>query len=217
MAAVVDRFSLSLDFSSEKLGPDILWYNPPQQYKLRCNGDTGLKVFSKGQTDFWKRTYYNPQIIKDDGHLLHLVVKQMNSVIETSFELKALNQFDQAGIMVRVDGDHWIKTGLEYVDGECSMSCVVTNRWSDWSTQSWNSNKLALRVHKINDDYVVESKLPDGSPDDWKFVRIAHLESGGKAVKIGLYCCSPTKEGMSVVFDLLSIQHSDGTYHHKAS
>lgn len=46
MAAVVDRFSLSLDFSSEKLGPDILWYNPPQQYKLRCNGDTGLKVFS---------------------------------------------------------------------------------------------------------------------------------------------------------------------------
>ena len=41
------------------------------------------------------RTYYNPQIIKDDGHLLHLVVKQTNSVIETSFELKALNQFDQ--------------------------------------------------------------------------------------------------------------------------
>lgn len=39
------------------------------------------------------------------------------------------------------------------------MSCVVTNRWSDWSTQSWNSNKLALRVHKINDDYVVSDSI----------------------------------------------------------
>jgi len=33
-------------------------------------------------------------------------------------------------------------------------------------------------------------------------------------VKMGLYCCSPTKEGMNVVFDQLSIQHSDGSYHH---
>ena len=39
------------------------------------------------------------------------------------------------------------------------MSCVVTNRWSDWSTQSWSSNKLALRVHKINDDYVVSDRI----------------------------------------------------------
>ena len=46
MAAVGEKFCLSLNFSSEKLGPDVLWYNPPQQYKLRCNGDTGLKVLS---------------------------------------------------------------------------------------------------------------------------------------------------------------------------
>ena len=37
------------------------------------------------------------------------------------------------------------------------MSCVVTNKWSDWSTQSWKDNKLALRVHKIQDDYVVRA------------------------------------------------------------
>lgn len=46
MAAVGEQFCLSLNFSSEKLGPDVLWYNPPQQYKLRCNGDTGIKVLS---------------------------------------------------------------------------------------------------------------------------------------------------------------------------
>ena len=37
------------------------------------------------------------------------------------------------------------------------MSCVATNGWSDWSTQSWKENKLALRVHKIGDDYVVRT------------------------------------------------------------
>ena len=60
----------------------------------------------------------------------------------------------------------------------------------------------------------IERKLPSESSEDWKFVRIAHLDSGGNAVKIGLYCCSPTEEGMSVVFDKLSIQPSDGTYNH---
>ena len=74
-------------------------------------------------------------------------------------------------------------------------------------------------VHNENFFFLVqiESKLPSGSSDEWKFVRICHLDSRGNAVKIGLYCCSPTKEGMSVVFDQLSIQHSDGSYHHKAS
>ena len=63
----------------------------------------------------------------------------------------------------------------------------------------------------------IERKSPDDSSEEWKFARIAHLDSGGNAVRIGLYCCSPTEEGMSVVFDKLSIQPSDGKYHHTAS
>ena len=59
-------------------------------YRMHC-----ILLFKVFYIISFSRTYYNPQIIKDDGHLLHLVVKQMNSVIETSFELKALNQFDQ--------------------------------------------------------------------------------------------------------------------------
>ena len=50
---------------------------------------------------FFNRTYYNPEIIKDNGHLLNLVVKQTNSIIETSFELSPVNQFDQVCILVK--------------------------------------------------------------------------------------------------------------------
>ena len=45
--------------------------------------------------------------------------------------------------------------GLEFVDGHFFMSCVVTNKWSDCSTHLWAESMLALRIHKIQDDYVV--------------------------------------------------------------
>ena len=44
MAAVEFRSSFSLDFSAKKLGPDFLWYNPPEKFKTRQNGQTGLQV-----------------------------------------------------------------------------------------------------------------------------------------------------------------------------
>ena len=46
MADVGKQFCLSLDFASEKLGPDVLWFNPPAKYQLRSNGSSGVKIFS---------------------------------------------------------------------------------------------------------------------------------------------------------------------------
>ena len=39
------------------------------------------------------------------------------------------------------------------------MSCVVTNKFSDWSKLPWVDNRIALRVHKMHDDYVVGTLL----------------------------------------------------------
>jgi regulation of enolase protein 1 (concanavalin A-like superfamily) len=44
-------------------------------------------------------------------------------------------QYDQAGLMLRVDAEHWIKAGLEFADGRLWLSVVVTNGVSDWSQQ----------------------------------------------------------------------------------
>ena len=54
--------------------------------------------------------------------------------MEVLFELHAVSQFDQAGLIVYVDEDHWLKAGIEVVDGIPRLSCVVTNNYSDWST-----------------------------------------------------------------------------------
>ena len=52
MADVGEQFCLSLDFTSEKLGPDVLWFNPPAKYQLRCNGSSGVKIFSVSCTEW---------------------------------------------------------------------------------------------------------------------------------------------------------------------
>ena len=41
------------------------------------------------------------------------------------------------------------------VDGNCKLSCVTTNVYSDWSTQLWPTNRLAIRVYKLGNDFVV--------------------------------------------------------------
>ena len=47
--------------------------------------------------------------------------------MEVTFELTPARQFDQGGLFVRVDDEHWIKAGIEVVDGKPRLSCVVTN------------------------------------------------------------------------------------------
>lgn len=53
------------------------------------------------------------------------------------------------GLVVRLDGEHWLKCGLEYCDRRCQLSVVVTkNGYSDWSKVAYPGTHLTLRVYK---------------------------------------------------------------------
>ena len=92
---------------------------------------------------------------------MHLAgITEPDYTLETSFLLTPINQFDQAGLVIHYSADCWVKTGLEYVDGKCRLSCVVTNGgYSDWSTQPWPSFELRIRIHKIGSRYVTTYTL----------------------------------------------------------
>lgn len=103
-----------------------------------------FELFPPAKKDFWRKTYYDPVLLKDDGPFLYCALPLQNNegapqfyTIETSFILTAFSQFDQAGLMIRLDAEHWIKCGIEVVDRVPRLSCVVTNEYSDWSTQTW--------------------------------------------------------------------------------
>ena len=70
--------------------------------------------------------------------------------------------FDQAGLMIYFSETHWLKTGIEVVDGIPRLACVVTNNFSDWSTQGWKELSLRIRVTQKGDgSYVVEAHMPN--------------------------------------------------------
>ena len=188
---------------------------------------TELTIVPPAKKDYWRKTYYDPIMIKDDGPFLHTV----NHVLETAgfytiavqFDLQAARQFDQAGIMIRVNAEHWIKTGIEVVDGHARLSCVVTNGYSDWSTQAWTGQqqdntvgvlvqKVPLRVHWRAGSVVVESQL---MPEIWDFIRIAHLETGAATTfQAGVFACAPAdQQGTRAVFRDFSIRRGSHMEH----
>lgn len=172
----------------------LQWYCAPESWEntdpnLLEGKDGWWKVDAKGQLivaapakkDFWRKTYYTPLVVKDDGPCLFATIPMDKIVtVETSFTISPKRQFDQAGICVRINHEHWLKTGIEMVDGTPRLSCVVTNVYSDWSTQVWHEPGARIRVHILpNGTFVVEAaKSIDASSSDWSFVRIAHLSAG---------------------------------------
>lgn len=146
--------------------------------------DQKLLLAPPAKKDFWRKTYYEPVLlVKDDGPFLYTTIQESHLpvTIETSFSLTAKNQFDQAGILIRLDHEHWIKTGIEVVDGTPRLSCVVTNGFSDWSTQTWHEAAIKIRVHILpqrGGSFVVEAAPIDGEEQSWSFLRIAHMHRG---------------------------------------
>jgi uncharacterized protein len=181
------------------------------------------------KTDFWQKTYYEPVLVADNAPYLYHVIQPGGRrwTMGTQFALVAESNFDQAGLFLRVDTDHWIKAGIEFVDDRPRLSCVVTNGYSDWSTQVVNTKtagnhssiRCKLRLHGCADaSFVVEAWMDDA--EKWEFVRIAHLDAVNSSteLKVGVYAACPTdqKGGCKAVFDSLHI-HWGSSFDHKAT
>jgi len=180
---------------------------------------TALTIVPPAKKDYWRKTYYEPLLVKDDGPFLYADLPETEEdaadgggivgsgryryyTVEAKFVLYADRQFDQAGIMVRRDSRRWIKAGIEVVDGQPRMSCVVTNDYSDWSTQPWSNYEVIeslptkegdddgkttasvrveaeIRVHCRGTSFVVEARNAadeeNGGEAKWEFIRIAHM------------------------------------------
>lgn len=188
---------------------DLKWWNSPDSW---CFDESGLVVNMNAKQDFWRKTYYKPLLIKNNGHLLYKEFDiQENVMLETHFKLNTKHQFDQGGLMVYIDEEHWIKTGIENADGVNRLSCVVTNCYSDWSTQVYNSGELSIRLYKLGSDFIVERK---DDKDTWSFIRICHLNwESPKSFRFGLFACSPTEAGGSVVFSYAKYKQVDSFHH----
>ena len=199
--------NLLIDESFDKptLDAQLEWFNPPPAWRIER---AHLVVQPGAKTDYWQKTHYG--FVADSGHFLFARVGG-DFVMTTQVRFYPANQYDQAGLMVRISPQCWLKTSVESEPDEADkLGAVVTNGgYSDWSVQDFHDDQLTLRVRREGSDYMVEY-LSAGTPADphWTLMRVAHLydDDGEMPVRCGLYACSPLGEGYSAEFAYLKIE-----------
>jgi regulation of enolase protein 1 (concanavalin A-like superfamily) len=193
-------------FLSASVPPGFYWLNEPTSYRL----GNGLEIHTDEKTDFWQNTHYGFR--RDNGHCL-LIKQSGDFSAMTHVEFRPKEQYDQCGLIVRVDEENWIKVSTEYENDTVSrLGSVVTNLgYSDWATQDVPSThrEMWYRISKRGSDFLIESSF-DGQ--DWLQMRIAHLHRTQAQLGVGLYACSPVGKAFWCRFTLLDISESSWFY-----
>ncbi|NJQ03559.1 DUF1349 domain-containing protein [Streptomyces sp. PLAI1-29] len=179
------------------------WLNRPPR---ATTDDTGaLVVTTADGTDFWRRTSYG--YIRDDGHAL-LTPFPQGGMVEVTFEADFTDLYDQAGLMIRVDAENWVKAGIEYTDGAPHLSAVVTREFSDWSQSpvpDWAGAPVTIRAARAGDALTLRARRADGP---WRMFRLVPLAPDAPATA-GPFCCSPEREGLTVRFTTFTTSQAE--------
>jgi regulation of enolase protein 1 (concanavalin A-like superfamily) len=170
------------------------WLNAPAQWQQLGRG---LSVITDDQTDFWRKTEYG--FIRDNGHFAyHTAVGDFTA--ETTFVGRYETLFDQAGLMIRLDAERWIKSGIEFVDDTMNFSTVVTQDTSDWSMiplpQAVRSEAVSVRLARKGPTVTTSYRRPDGH---WQVARVAAF-ADQRHCQVGVMCCSPQRAGFEAQF-----------------
>lgn len=169
------------------------WLNEPAEWS-----EDGLTVVVQSDpgTDFWRIT--NSGVIRDNGHFyFEKVSGDFTALVRVHPEFKSL--YDQLGLMVRVGPMHWMKCGLEFVEGIKYASVVVTRDQSDWSVRDVTAGaaQLWFRVRREGGTLLV-AYSEDGA--QFHLLREAYLSTADD-LDVGIMCASPEGDGFTARFD----------------
>ncbi|MCK2037250.1 DUF1349 domain-containing protein [Microbacterium sp. SSW1-49] len=170
------------------------WTHAPQH--TAETADAHLDVTAVEGSDAWRHTAYG--FVHNTEHAL-LTPLAVGEAIEVSFRASWDGQFDQAGIFIRIDDEHWVKTGVEFADGHLGLGAVVTDIRSDWSVgyvDDWLESEITVRVSRWADALIIRAKADDGP---WRLVRVAPF-SGESDAAAGPFLAAPMRGDLTVRF-----------------
>ncbi|MCD5977977.1 hypothetical protein ALP94_04776 [Pseudomonas savastanoi pv. glycinea] len=186
IAAVSQRFEESIWRAAN-------WLNEPGH--CLAYSDDSLEVVTDFQTDFWRVTHYG--FIRDSGHFLGFkTTGGFTAQVRINAEFREL--YDQAGIMVRLNEQTWVKAGIEFNDGNPMISSVLTIGRSDWAPGSFTGDPddFWLRV-TVSEGVLRLQYSTDGV--SWPLLRLAPFPEA-ESYEVGPICCTPQREGLKVRF-----------------
>ncbi len=173
------------------------WLNEPKRW--RREGET-LFISAEPKTDFWRKTYFG--YVTDNGHLLHRPVSgDFTAQVKVSGAFR--DQYDQAGLMVRLSETVWLKCGVELVDKLLNVSTVFTRDYSDWSGVPLTEPHPALWIRLVRKGSAFTfSYSADGQ--SFREVRQGYL-TDVRTVEVGLMAAAPEGGGFEARFDEYSL------------
>ena len=175
----------------------MTWTNEPASWNR--SGEK-LAVRSRSKTDFWRKTLYG--YVTDNGHFLHLPVNG-----DFTFQARVNGQYaalyDQAGLMVRLNAENWMKCRTEFFDGQRHASVVFTREFSDWSTMPDLTNAAPIWWRAVRKKDSIETLCSlDGR--NFTSVRQGYFVPSTK-VNVGIMCAAPEGPGFDATFDNLDL------------
>lgn len=174
------------------------WYNQPPIYNIESGT---IKITSSQNTDFWRKTFHG--YIRDNGHFYY---KQVSGdfIAEVKISGQYKEQYDQAGLMVRLDEANWLKCGIELIDGVQHVIAVVTHDYSDVSVVPMLHSPAAIWMRVIRQGSAVQV-FYSLEGQKYTMLRTAHLTSI-ETVNVGIMCASPNGNGFPVNFEGFNVE-----------
>lgn len=181
----------------EDLLSHMSWMNEPASAKI---AGSEITVRSRAKTDFWQKTFDG--YVADSGHFFHLPVSG-DFTFTALINGKYATQYDQAGLMVRINAENWMRCGTEFIDGKRYASVVFTRTYSDGSTlpDLSETEPIWWRVVRKNDSIETFCSL-DGAK--FMSVRMGYFPTQ-RTVEVGLMCAAPSGPGFDASFNALKL------------
>jgi regulation of enolase protein 1 (concanavalin A-like superfamily) len=185
-------------FSAQTL-EKMTWFNEPEKWEIKNNS---LSMFVTPQSDYWRISHYGFTV--DDAPFYYTTYGgEFETKVKITGSYKA--RFDQMGLMLRTDKEHYIKAGVEFVDGKYNLSTVVTHNKSDWSVITLEKTPPAVWIKAVRRLDAVEIFY---SFDDKSYIlmRNAPLQDN-TPVMVGLMAACPDGNGFNAVFENFTVKH----------
>lgn len=176
----------------------MTWMNEPASSKI-----TGgqIVVRSRAKTDFWQKTFDG--YVADSGHFYHLSASA-DFTFTACINGRYATQYDQAGLMVRLDSENWMRCGTEFIDGKRFASVVFTRNYSDGSTMPDLSETEPVWWRAIRKKDSIET-LCSRNGAQFTSVRLGYFPPS-QPVEVGIMCAAPSGPGFEATFKDLKLQ-----------
>lgn len=153
-------------------------------------------------SDYWRISHYGFTV--DDAPFYYANYGgEFEAKVKVSGDYKV--RFDQAGLMLRIDPENYIKCGIEYVDGKYNLSVVVTHHTSDWSVITLDKPveyiwlKAVRRLDAVEIFYSFDDK-------EYTMIRNAWMQDN-TPMQVGVMAACPDGEGFKTKFENFTVKH----------